>query len=613
MKKILTLALALLAFAQIGFAQVSAMNIGYVDGAYKGTGTSGFSTTEKNTWVSGAIYVPASRLNLLAGNHIDSIHAALASRINIDSLRVWVRTDLNGADLASGGISGKSGAKPRAAKGWNTIGLDQPYTIKKNEGLYIGYSFLQKSTSTGLSILSRPQANALFVKMGTDAQWEDRSDQGALAVEAFVYGDNLPKYNLALLSLTAQPTYVVDKGELSLTAQIKNLATATITGYDMSCTIDGSNDTFVAHIDSAIAYNETQYITFNISPTTAITSDDPAHRIVTATITNLKEGQDEDITDNADTASFAVIPHDYERHVLIEEFTTEQCPNCPRVAAQLHAALENPAIAGRTHAICHHSGYYTDWLSQPCDNPYLWFYNMGGQTFAPALLIDRATRDYISNQADGSPIFMPASGSTTAGADNIVNVVEQRWKEPAQVYLNISASIDSVNAKIVHITVSGERSSENFTVNPARINVFLYEDSIAPHSQASASADFKHMHVERAYNSVWGDVLTWDGNSYTYSCDLNLRDSYDRNHLGIVAWIWDYDEDDVTKCEIENSNAITWDKVKVNQATGINTLRPTTATTAPEYYSIDGCRLSEAPQKGIFILRQNGKSIKVIK
>lgn len=607
---ILSLLLMLLLHCAAATAQVAGMNVGYVDGMFKGTGTTGFTSTAKNTWISGAVYLPPSKLNVYAGNHIDSINAALASRLNIDSLRVWVRTSLDGDDLAAGAISGKAGSTPRAKKGWNRVGLATPYTIQHDQGLYIGYSFLQKSTSVGLSIVDLPQPNALFVKMGTDSAWTDRSDKGALAVEALVYGENLPKYNLELQSISVPAIYVVDRGEMEITAQVKNIATATITGYDMQCAFDGTDKTVTAHISEPLAYNESKQVTFTVSPKDIITTDDPQCRQITVKVCNLTEGTDEDMNDNALTDSFTVALHDYDRHVLFEEFTTEQCPNCPRVAKQLAKALESSQLRGKAHALCHHSGYYTDWLTQQADNDYLWFFNMGGQTFAPALLVDRATRDYISNQSPTSPIFMPAAGSTEAGAADIINVAEQRMKEPAFVYLNIEAHLDSANDNFVHVRVSGERARENFTVNPARINVFLYEDSIDDHGQASADADFVHMHVERAYNSVWGEPIEWNGNSYEYACKLPLRADYVRRHLGILAFIWDYDETSVPNCEVANSNAISWDEVKVNGTDGIAQLHDDAATAKPQYFTLSGIRLQEAPATGVYIMKQGSRTIK---
>lgn len=230
MRRLFLTIIALLALVSAGSAQVSGVSLGYCNGEMKNSGTDGFSTTEKDTWVSAAIYLTEDNLKLFAGNHIDSLRVGLASSLNIDSLRVWVRSSLDGEDLAFGAISKET--DPKLAKGWNQIALDNPYTISEGQGLYIGMSYHQKSTSVGLSVVPNPQPNALYVQLGSNAEWTDRSSEGALAIEALVYGDKLPKYNLKLESVEVQPVYVIDKGSMSVTATVKNLATMTITGFD---------------------------------------------------------------------------------------------------------------------------------------------------------------------------------------------------------------------------------------------------------------------------------------------------------------------------------------------------------------------------------------------
>lgn len=345
-------------------AQATRMSLGYVNGQMNTSGTDGFSINSKDTWVSGAIYIPADQVRLYANNHIDSIHAGLASRLNVDSLRVWVRTSLTGEDLASGAISGRSGSTPRVAKGWNTIGFDHPYAISdQTEGLYIGYSYHQKGNTVALSVVDTPQSNALFVQLGTEAEWQDRSSEGALAVEAYVYGDQLPKYNLTLTSLDLSRAYIVDNGTIAVSAQVRNNGSETITGFDAVCRVDNLDETYTAHINERIPYGETHQVEFSITP--AISSATPSNRKLTVTIDHLTEGADIDMRDNTLSAPFEVVAHDFTRNVLLEEFTTEKCPNCPRVAGFLHKALQDERIAGRAIALCHHSGYYTDWLTIP--------------------------------------------------------------------------------------------------------------------------------------------------------------------------------------------------------------------------------------------------------
>lgn len=575
-------------------AQATRMSIGYVDGEVNTTGTDGFSINSKDAWVSGAVYIPADKVRIYAGNHIDSIHAGLASRLNVDSLRVWVRTSLSGEDLASGAISGKSGSNPRAAKGWNTVGLDHPYAIgDASEGLYIGYSYHQKGNTVALSVVNHPQPNALFVQLGTEADWQDRSAEGALAIEAYVYGEQLPKHNLTLTSLAVPKAFVIDKGTLAVSAQVRNNGAENITGFDAICSIDGLDETCTAHIDETIAYGETREVTFTITP--SITSGTPSNRTLSVTIDHLTEGKDVYMSDNTLSTPFEVIEHDFTRNVLVEEFTTEKCINCPRVAGYLHKALQDERVAGRAIALCHHAGYYTDWLTIPSDEEYLWFFGSEGPS-APAMMFDRVAMD------GESTVCLPNS------ADEIVLRIQDRMSQTAYVSINLNAEVDAEDHSLLHVTVKGDRLKEGFTKHDPRISVVLYEDNINARAQEGGGTDFVHQHVSRCVNSTWGDVIEWNGDSYSYTCDLPLRDDYVKENLGVVAYVWDYDTESPTLCEVANAASIAWDKVANSIATPM-----ANETSQARYYTLDGREVNESARvPGIYLVKKGNKVNKVV-
>ena len=389
--------MALLTLCGMGNAQVSGLSIGYCSGEL-GANPSGYTSTTKGDHVSAAIFVPADQVGVYAGNHIDEIKVGLASKLNIERVEVWLRNELNGENLASSTVESAD-----LVKGWNTVTLSEPYQITaETAGLYIGYTYTQKGTSKAMAIVEQPQANALWTKLGTDAEWIDHSDEGALSLEALVYGDNLPKYNLSLVNISVQPVFVVDNGTLAVSATLRNVASATITAFDAVCRIEGYDDAYTAHIEQSIAYNEQATVQFTISPS-VITSNNPDHQTLVVTITNLAEGADEAMSDNTLQATFQVVNHDYTRVPLVEEFTTEKCSNCPRVAAYLHTASEDERFAGRFNTVEHHSGYYTDNLTIRSDTEWEWFYD---NVYAPAILLDRAP-EY--GDASGTAIFNPTS------------------------------------------------------------------------------------------------------------------------------------------------------------------------------------------------------------
>lgn len=573
-------------------AQTKRMRLGYVDGQVNTSGTTGFSTSEKGTWVSGAIRLDKSKLALYAGNHIDSINAGLASRLNVDSLRVWVRSSLDGNDLASGAMSGKSGSNPRTQKGWNLLKLDKPVDIDGSQDLYIGYSFLQKGNCVALSIVGEPHDGALFCKLGTSADWTDRGSEGSLAVEAFVYGDKLPQHNLAVVSLSTQQVYVVDKGTLAITAKVKNLGAATTNGFDAECRVDGIDEPYTVHVTKKLEYDEADTVNFTLQP--AITAEMTGNKTVTMTLLKLDEGDDLDPSDNTAAATFEVVKHDFTRNVLIEEFTTEKCTNCPRLAGYLHQALDDERIKGRAVAICHHAGYMTDWLTIPADQEWLWFYYKDNP-YAPAMMFNRSM---IYND---KVVFDPTS------KDVITAAVIALMNQPAFVSLNVKAHVDDSNANLLHVTVDGERTKEDFTAHPARINVMVTEDNIKAKNQEGADATYVQQHVGRVVDTTWGTELEWNGNEYTYSCDMPLLDTYNRDNLNIVAWIWDYDPDNAANCSVANVVQIPWSGVTA----GVKAVVADNA--AAEYYTLDGQRIdANRMQGGVYIVRSAGISRKVV-
>lgn len=569
------------------------MNIGYCHGKlgpFPSTSDTYFSdlSTKKQTWTSGAILVKKEKINSLAGNQIREIHAGLISKLNVDSLAVWVSESLDGPVLSTDTI-----ATP--AKGWNTVALTKPVDITSDmQTLYVGYSYHQKSTSKAMSCTKTPEPGySCFIRSGND-EWKDYSNDYAVSVEALVYGDKLPKYDLTLSALDVQQNYVVDNGNLEFTMKVFNNATVTINGFDAVCTVDGSDEKYTVHCDSSIAYNESKTITMTISPT-AIQTMDPATRTLTVTLTNLTEGEDEIPSDNTLSGTFNVTLHSFVRNVLLEEFTTEKCTNCPRVASYVHDAMNEPEFQGRLNTMENHAGYYTDSFTATFHNDWTWLFD---NLYAPAVLYDR-------HADDGAVTAVTCPNSKL----ELFEGIRKRLRETAFVSLKVTADVDGENQKI-NVKVTGTRAKENFTKNPARITVVLTETNLAAISQAGAGGDYTHYNVGRRVNSIWGDVLEWNGDDYTYECSIPYTQNYDFDNLGILAFIHDYDPDDKTKCDVANSAAITSAEF-TGKATAIFAPNASTNDSKALYFDLQGRKIS-APTKGFNIVKRNGKFIKQI-
>ncbi len=595
MKKILFAMLAVLFWASNAHAQtVSGMELGYCDGEVSTKGT--IASSQKDIMVSGAIRILPGEIKTYAGCRIDSIKAGLASKLNVDELTVWVRSSLTGNNLAEGTIT--TSTETKLAKGWNKVALNEPFVIPDNlsDGLYIGYTFHQKGASFGLSVLDKPTPNGLFVKIG-DEDWADRSGEGVLCVEALVFGDNLPKLNLALNSISVQPVFAVSKKTLDIEATVKNVASQTITGFDFACKIDGLDEEYTAHVDETLPYKGEKTVKFTISPD--IKSDEINKRGITVSIARLNEGVDEDLSNNTLSAEFEVVGQDFTRNVLVEEFTTEKCSNCPGLASKLKAVLAKEKYSDRVNAICRHSGYYTDWLTASCDDDYLWLYNQGGFTSAPAMMFDRF------NFGESTAVVLPLTqASLEAYLDN-------RLAQTAFVSVNISAEADASDSKKINVRVSGSRAKEGFTSLPPRISVVALENDIPARNQAGAGKDYMQEHVNRAFNSVWGDEIVWNGDDYEYEWSFNLNNDWKVGNMYIVAYVSNYDPEDATNCEVANSARLESKDWK-NVTTGISTTL-VGHESPKEYYTLYGEKVSGGNiPAGVYIVKQGGKAKKVL-
>ena len=535
LKVILAVVIAVIGYCSTKAQDVSGYPIGYCDGRMSTSATVKYNIRE--TTLSAALHIPSNYARTVEGNRIESLRVAICSTHNVDSLRVWVRTDLNGPDLAFG-----TAAPGSYSQGWNTIEFDIPYDIPEgSEGFYMGYSYYQKAKSGAISSLPEGRPGGLWTQCGQDGEWNDRSEEGTLCIEGMVFGDRLPCFNLQLLDVTTDKVYIISNGTLSGVAEVRNIATHTVTGFDLEASIDRIDVPCSTHVDCELPYGVTRRVAFEIHPDISTAGYEPVG--VRFMITNLDEGCDEDPTDNVASTLFRILAHAYPRKVLVEEFTTENCPNCPRVSDYLHQLTDDPAYKGRFETVCHHSAYHYDQLTTPFDIEYEWFYNNGGATYAPGIMVDRCVYN------DNSAVFCPTS------VEQLAEAIDNRLAEPSLVLVNVESAYLSTSEgkQMLQTVVSGNRcQADVLNDENARITVYLVENNIAAIHQAGAGNDYMHQHVNRAVNATWGEPIEWNEDCFSYVWQCEIDPSWKENDLQIIAVVGIYSPEDPTGCSVEN-------------------------------------------------------------
>lgn len=592
MNKFLTIAAAAVLMTVAAPAQQTDVTLGYCSGQLPSGGN--YSYPEKDVWVSAAIFVPGATLTTFSGNDLVGVRAGLASKLNIDELQVWVRSDLEGENLASQTVT--STTDPKLAKGWNEVSFDTPYSLTDEnvaEGLYIGYSYHQKGSAFGVAALERGCADAFWVKFG-DQPWEDRSAEGTLCVEALLEGSAMPQVNLALTRVEADELYVIERGSIGVRGTVQNRALQTVTGFDVSALIDGQV-VGTSRVECEVPYNNSY--DFSVSLPLGITEVGEGSGSMTVRIDGIAEGEDENRADNELTAEFTIVEHDFTKRILVEEFTTESCSNCPRIAGWAHNLLEMEEYSDRVLMVAHHAGYGTDWLSIGSDSDYLWFYGSGG-AYAPAMMVDR-----IPYQGSGCAVFLPAS------QDEMEAAWRARLEEPALISVNVAAAYDEQDPAKLHVTVSGVKQVETLGKNTS-ITVALVENDIPARAQSGAGAGYIQQHVNRRINSTWGAVVPFEGNNYTYECEFGMASSWKRENMEVIAFINNNDRQDIANCEIYNAGRL---QLVTLGPVAIDAVQEDPCDAETEYFTLDGIRIETSGlQPGIYVKRSGSQVSKVV-
>ncbi len=512
-------------------AKVDTIALGYSNGEIAA------STTLQSTgtgWTEAAIRIPASAWSTYSGSAITSIKAGLVNRINCDTLTVWVRRSLDGDNLAQGTITRPG--NPAIAKGWNEVELETPFSLEGSEGdIFVGYSLHHKANVNAVSLVEPAMGRTSYVKLAGTDSWSDVGASGVLSIEATVIGPTVPTYDLGIGATTISPNPSQGVHALTIEAVVTNYGSKPVTGFTLSASTPAVSSAITGKFDQEIASGATATVKFDVNPRKSTGAGD----VWTVAVTQLEDGADEVAANNEATAVYTFL-----RTVLVEEFTTEQCINCPTAAAKLHEALSQPELAGRVAAVCHHSGYYTDKFTLECDNDYTWFYNNSGSMYAPAFMIDRDTE--FSSSAT-TPVF-----NTPATAAQMVTLLSYEMEKPTNAMIGIAKEFNADSTQVT-VTINGLRNDNYVTASP-RVNVQLTEDEVATTDQVGASGTYYQQHLTRAYNSSWGEPVEWSADgTFTISCTFDLDSSWNKGNMNVVAWLYNYDSTNPANCKVDNA------------------------------------------------------------
>lgn len=543
------------------------------------------------------IYLTKDILKSYVGMKIVGMRFAICEEIgSTTAFFKKVENDAPGADLRTQELS-------TTALGWNEVMFTEPVEITGDEEFSAGYTYTQigdqyNGKAFPFSAVKEGIDNQyLFIycldpKTG-DTGWKKFTMAGKnMSIQVLVEGE-FPEY-----SATPEDFGMVTGSintDAKITVPFVNNSAYAVTDLDYVVSVDG-----VAGSEEHATFSPSVGVgskgSFKVSvPCGSV----EAKKSIKVEITKVN-GHDNESKDKVAEGYVGVSSTQFTRNMVIEEFTTEKCPNCPRVAGYLHEYLETADLS-RVAAVCHHSAYYTDWLTQPCDEELTFLFNNGGATFAPAVMFNREP-DFDSYYLQGKKDNVTIPGS----ADDFGTIVEYYLTQTlANAKLDMQVVPNADKSKVT-LVIKGEANNLYDTDN-ALLTVYVTEDNVKAQAQAGAQGTYKHHHVIRAYNSTWGDKVTWDGTSFTATYDYNLDSSWKQDDIKFVAFLNKHNANDPLDNRIENSI-----NVSLSATNGVEGVSTNNDAVEVARYNAAGQRIY-GQQKGLNIVKlSDGRTLKVI-
>ncbi len=212
------------------------------------------------------------------------------------------------------------------------------------------------------------------------------------------------------------------------------------------------------------------------------------------------------------------------RNILIEDFTGQNCVNCPKATAIIEQ-LQEQYGADTIIAVAIHSGYFgvhnspTELgLATDLGDTYYDYWKVESQ---PNGVIDRS---------DG---VLPIDWWTAKTAYDL--------KEKAQINIDLTNTYDPATNGV---DITAELIGSDSTTVSGKLQLWVTEDSINAFQlmpDGSRNDGYIHNHVLRTtVNGTWGDPVTVvPGQALNRHYELTLDKAWNPQHLYIVAFVYD--------------------------------------------------------------------------
>lgn len=560
------------------------------------------------------------------GGKIVAIRYALCGDITSPSVFVNTISNKDGNAQIGDEVISQAGGTPE--RGWNTVKLDNPYTINVDgtdvAAFIIGLQFTQVADAYPISTVTFNTNPTIYVYgSGTEGEkWYSLNNYnyGSLSVQCIVEKDGGFHVVDAMLSDLRAPRYIQSGGKTTLgftcTSFSDDITSAQFgvklngtevaeLNYDDTITTDGADLTVTIDTPDTLTIGKVGNLSLYVKK---LNGEAP---------TDVNSMQDDEVS-----TSFVPYTTSFSRQKQLVEFFTSQagkyCTYGDNVLAEL-SKLRDDLVKVGVHASLT-SG--TDSWALDESAALISF----SASSVPSASFNRYYCNSIYNSANRIAIATDYDSYTASVAKLLSNNVidGSNYDYPAFATVDLATTYDSDTRKL-NIKVYGQNVSDFKKVmgDDAVLTVYLTQDSQKGNQIVGTSEvyNYENNDVLRMFVSgELGDAISWDGTSYEKNYEVTIPENISitkKKVMHVVAFI---------SRPIKYSDSTFTTSITDAWVTNANTCQIGESTTSAikqglvdvedvhevARYSLDGMLLS-APVKGVNIVKySNGKTAKVV-
>ncbi|MDE5871320.1 MAG: Ig-like domain-containing protein, partial [Muribaculaceae bacterium] len=344
--------------------------------------------------------------------------------------------------------------------------------------------------------------------------------------------------DLTLSANRSDDTPIRDRMPLKINATIRNSGSDAISRFKLSWQIDGK-PLGEKHYDMELQPSEIISLDEKIIARVESSGKHELKLIISA-----DSVEDQDTSDNEVIIPFESFDKGYYRVSLFEQFTTESCSLTTHFAPQIANGIQISGQSDFLAQVTHHCGFFDDFLT--LNHDYEWFYNEGGGSYTPAIMLNRTDID----ENGYTPVF------------SVPNDLDRRIIKQSRIcdaLVSVDCNVEEDN--IIVKTLLEKNKDFDLEAGFDHLTVFLLEDSIPSREQLDAwsdgfAEDYIHRNtVRKVLSGIWGDKIVWDGDVCAIKYKSDIDPEWNKDNLKAVAFIHRYNPESPIDCQVYTANS----------------------------------------------------------